>query len=107
MYSGDEEIIFLPGPALNSCDYAGTVSVADFMRDDAYCQRAPFAQGTRKKIGTVVELSGGRENTLAGDFRDVPGGWSVVQNSGDRSCGKPEMGGNRFESDNRFGQSFM
>src|SRR5579864_6469708 len=97
MNAGQEEIVFLPRPTFDARNHAGTVAVADFVRDYPNGQSATLAQRPRKKVGAVIELSRCRENPLTGVLGNVLSRRRIVQDSRDRPGGQSHVGRNRLE----------
>src|ERR1700686_2729473 len=73
MHTGHEEIIFLSRTVLNSRDNRGTVPVSDLMCDHADGKCSLLAERTGKKVGAIVELSGGGNDSFTGSLGNVLG----------------------------------
>src|SRR5437773_12169198 len=97
--AGKEKIVELAKEILHASDDRGAVGVADFVSNDSDGVGSFLAQGAGKEVGLVVEFADGGENAVPGMRRNVLGGWGVVDDGGNRPCGKPEMVGDCFQSD--------
>ena len=105
VYTGDEEVIFLPGVVLDAADDERAISFSDVMGDDPDGVSPLFAERAREEIRPIIQFTRRRQNTGPGVLGNVLGRGRVVEHRRDRSGRQADMLGDRLQGHDATGRT--